>query len=129
MVKARQLFEERDKSEIGDLYIGELLSGSATGADGVWPAEQVRELLEKMGNDKLEIGLMRGAIDARGEMVRDPYEGGRQERDLAERYKGWARRMEVKWPATSRLHRKLAKSCLQDAMREDERAERLGDLD
>ena len=129
VVKARQLFEERDKSEIGDLYIGELLSGSATGPDGVWPDEQVRDLLEKLGNDNLEIGLMRGAIDARGEIVRDPYEGGKQERDLAERFLGWARRMEVDWPATSRLHRKLAKAYSRDAVREDERAERLGDLD
>ena len=129
VVKARQLFEERVQSEIGDLYIGELLSGSKAGLDGVWPAAEVRGLLEELGNDKLEMGLMRGAIDNRGEIVRDPYEGGKQERDLAERYMGWSRRMEVDWPATSRLHRKLAESYLRDAVREDERAERLGDLD
>ena len=127
--EARRLFQERNQSEVGDLYIGELVASSLTGTDGAWPAEEVRDLLERANSDQLETGLMRGALDLRGETARDPFEGGKQERDIARRYLAWAEQVDAQWPRTGRVLRHLARSYERDATLEDERAERLGDLD
>ena len=127
--EARRLFQERKQSEVGDLYIGELLASSVTGTDAAWPAEEVRDLLERANSDQLETGLMRGALDLRGEIARGPFEGGKQERDIARRYLAWAEQVDAQWPRTGRVLRRLARSYERDAALEDERAERLGDFD
>ena len=129
VIKARRLFEERRWTEIGDMYIGELLSASTTGRDGVWPAEEVRVLLEELDNDVLDEGLVSGAEDLGGLPMRGLHEGGTQERDLASRYGNWARRVDSSWPRTGRALRQLAKSYKTYACRADETSERFADLD
>ena len=128
-IESRRLFKERKQAELGDLYIGELLSISPIGSDSVWPTEEVRRLLEQVGTDQMDRGLVVGALGARGEIVRDPFEGGKQERDLAKQYRCWAEEVDVDWPRTGRVLRQLAKSYDRNATREDERAERFADIE
>ena len=129
VVEARRLFEDRQQTELGDLYIGEILARIPKGSDGVWPAEEVRRLLDQVGTDEFDRGLVMGAFGGRGVVVRDPYEGGRQERELAEQYRCWAEEVDAEWPRTGRVLRQLANLYERDAAREDERAERLADLE
>lgn len=72
VVRARRGLSERDRSAIGDHLIGEVLSGSPTGADGVWPAEPVRDLLEEIESEHLEDGLASGGVIARGMTTHEP---------------------------------------------------------
>jgi len=127
--QARQLLQERGKAETGDRFIGELLSGSPEGADEVWPAEPVRDLLEELDSRFLEEGLVSGRSMGRGVTVHDPFEGGVQERALAEQYRCWARRVEARWPSTGRILRSLASLYDREALARDERSEALADQD
>lgn len=120
---ARLLLADRDRADIGDEQLGQLLSGSPNGSDGAWPAEPIRDLIEDLGSKELEIGFHLGVVNSRGVTSRGVYDGGDQERALAARYREWATAVEA-WPRTSRLLRELVDDYERDARREDERAER-----
>ena len=129
VLEARRLLWERGRSGIGDQYIGELLSGAPSGRDGIWPAEPVRDLLEELASEGVEQGVLVGRLNSRGVAVRDPFEGGAQERDSAGRYSDWAQQVEAKRPSTGRVLRQLADSYEREARRHDEEAEALSDQD
>jgi len=126
---ARLALTDADRTEVGDELIGEILASSPVGDDGAWPAEPIRDLVEAIGSPRLENGLFVGRLNRRGPTVRDPYEGGGQERQLAEQYRSWADITSRRWRRTTRLLRAIADSYERDAAREDERAELSGDTD
>lgn len=124
---ARRLLAERDRPEVGDIFIGELLSGSPPGADGVWPAEPVRDLLEDLANARIERAMATGKFNSRGVSMRGMYAGGTQEAALAKQFGTWAAQVQDGWPRTARVLRELADDYARGARREDSRAEGLAD--
>ncbi len=58
---------------------------------------------------------------------RGPYDGGVQERDLADRYKRWAQQTAGEWPRTSRVLRRLAEEYDRQASRHDAEAQASAD--
>lgn len=117
--EARLALAEADRSDIGDEQIGRVLSSSPSGADGVWPSEPVREILESLVSRSLETGMHVGVINGRGGTSRGVFDGGEQERRLAARYRDWAAATAGSWPRTTRLLRGLAEDYERDARRED----------
>lgn len=117
---ARKGCSERARSAVGDIEIGELLSWSPVGADGAWPHEAVRDLLEYLENEDIERGLGRGRYNQRGTTSRSLDEGGNQERALAEQYQAMAIVMQDAWPRTAAVLMRLAKTYRRDAGREDD---------
>ena len=122
--QVRELLAEDD--ELGrhsEWVIGEMLSGSPEGGDGVWPAEPVRDLLDEPEADRLAEGFLAGVANNRGVTVRRPFEGGRQERNLAARYDGWADRIAATWPQATLVLKQCADRLREDARRWDDDAE------
>jgi excisionase family DNA binding protein len=120
---ARLELADSDRADIGDEQIGQLLSASPEGDDGIWPAEPVRDLIETIGSTSMEAGLHVGLVNSRGVTSRGVYDGGTQEREIASRYRDWARRAAPTWPRTGRVLRLLAESYERDAREHDARAE------
>ena len=129
MQRARELLLGRDRTDIGDQCLGEMLSGSPVGADGVWPCEAVRAVVEATSSKHLDTGLEIGRFNGRGITTRGVFDGGQQEVALAQQYRNWADTAGDRWPRTGRLLRRLADGYARDARREDESAERAGDED
>lgn len=129
VIEARRLFEECQWTDIGDMYIGELLAASITGRDGVWPAEEVRRILEELGSDAIDEGFVSRARNLVELPIRGLYEGGTQERHLAERYGTWARELDYRWPRTGRVLREISASYKSYAIVADGISERFADLD
>ncbi|WP_434288963.1 hypothetical protein [Celeribacter sp. SCSIO 80788] len=75
-----------------DYQIREILSHASWGNDGSWPCEPVREAVNDLYSAEIERGITIGRYNARGAIVRG--EGGAQERELADRYEGWAKACE-----------------------------------
>lgn len=119
---ARLALAETDRADIGDEQIGQVLAASPPSADGNWPAEAVRDIIETIGSTSVETGIHVGVVNARGITSRGVYDGGEQERELAQRYREWAQQTAGRWPRTSRVLRGLAESYERDARREDLRA-------
>jgi hypothetical protein len=90
VAEARRLLAERDRAEVGDQAVGEILSGAVPGPDEIWPPGAVRDLIEELKSQPLEEGLELGVMNSRGITTRGAYAGGDQERALVERYTGYA---------------------------------------
>jgi hypothetical protein len=120
---ARLELSEVDRADIGDEVIGQSFAYSPTGSDDIWPAESVRDLLESIGSRELENGIILGRLNSRGVTTRGVYDGGDQERTLANQYRDWSARTKAKWPRTARVLRSIAESYERDAQREDIEAE------
>lgn len=124
VTEARRLLAECGRAKVGDGEIGNVLSRCPTGRDGIWPAEEVRDLLETLKSPEIESGFSRGRYNQRGVSVRGAYDGGVQERALAQQYAADAKDLELRWPRTATILRNMAKSYEADAQyfdREDER--------
>ena len=117
--RARPELAARDRADIGDHQIGQTLSGSPPGADGIWPAEAVRELIEDLASTNLESGLAIGVLNSRGTTTRGVYDGGAQEWSLAAQYRTWGEAVVNRWPRTARVLMQLADDYERQARRED----------
>ena len=127
--EARNAFAELSRADIGDEQIGLVLARSPMGADGIWPAEAVRELIEEIGSESIETGLYLGAHRTRGVTSRGVYDGGQQEREIAGRYHEWERQTAGRWRRTSRVLRAIAESLERDARFHDDRASLAADIE
>lgn len=129
VTEARRRFAEVNRTGTGDQLIGQVLSGSPPGADGAWPAEPVREVVEQLKSADLESGLHMGRFNQRGVISRDPLSGGDMERSIKARYEADAATVAARWPRTAAFLRAFAKTYERDAAREDLDAELRHDLD
>lgn len=118
--EAQSLCAKYGRVEIGEQKIGELLSVPITGGDGVWPCEAVRNVLEECGTSHMATGVQIGAYNARGVHARA--EGGGQERDLAEKYRNWSRKLAFGHPYVSNLVERIAADYDQQAQMHDSEA-------
>ena len=106
--EARRLCHERDRGDIGEEQIGQILANAPVGADGVWPCEAVRDLLDAVGSRHIGEGFTTGKFNLRGVTSRGMFDGGEQERLLADEYRADAARISSFWPFTASLLRRLS---------------------
>ena len=121
--EARRLCKERDCRDNGDQQIGAVLANAPVGDDGVWPCEPVRDLLDDLSSPShIGIGFRVGRCNQRGVTSRGVYDGGAQERSLAEGYRSDASRISSRWPFTAKLLREIADRYDAEAREVDSRA-------
>jgi hypothetical protein len=116
--KARALSTECRRIKVCDSRIGNMLAYSYSDADGTWPCEPVRELLEIVQSVDIEHGIAIGVYNKRGVHARA--KGGDQERVLAAKFQHYEERVRDKWPRAANLLQQISQSYLRDARREDE---------
>ena len=121
--EARRMCRERDRKDIGDQQIGQILANAPVGEDGVWPCEPVRDLLDDLTSRHLGTGFTTGKRNLRGVTSRGAFDGGIQERSLADGYRQDAATISARWPFTARLLHELADSYDFEAKLEDQRAD------
>ena len=121
--EARRMCRERDRKDIGDQQIGQMLANAPVGEDGVWPCEPVRNLLDDLGSHHVGLGFTTGKRNLRGTTSRGVFDGGEQERSLADGYRQDAREIGARWPFTANLLRELAASYESQAKQEDQEAD------
>lgn len=101
-----------------EICIGELLSYSPLGSDGVWPHEIIREFLEEHGTENIGQHFIIGKRNQRGVYN---VTGGREEIQIARRYEEYADKMMFEFPKTASLIRKISDSYFADAKLEEKR--------
>jgi hypothetical protein len=114
-----------DCPEACDTELGKVLAWSPNGADGQWPHESVRFLIEHITSPALEDGFRVGVYNKRGMTTRDPLAGGAPERALAAQYREWGVRLAAASPRTSAALLHIGDRYEAEAHREDVRAEQL----
>ncbi|MEV1023237.1 hypothetical protein [Streptomyces sp. NPDC050264] len=123
VMAARAELAVRDRAQIGDQQIGQVLASAPPDPDGLQIPEAVRDLLEEINSSDLERGLRIGIYNKRGVTSRGLLDGGAQESELAQSYREQAEHARA-WPRTKKLFKALAESYEADARREDHAAER-----
>ncbi len=113
ILKVRELCINYAREDIGDQMIGQLLAKSPIGKDDIWPCESVRSVLEEISSNEIAIGLAIGVYNSRGTAWRG--EGGKQEIELAEKYRNWSRKLAFDFPYVSTILDKIVSSYMHDA--------------
>ena len=119
----RRLCAEHGRVDIGDEKIGELLSNAPAEKDGAWPCLPVCDAMERIASQKIGLGFNIGVFNGRGVVSRGLNEGGVQERELAAKYRGWAKLRAFDYPHVSGVLESIAASYDRDAKKEDTEVE------
>jgi hypothetical protein len=101
-----------------------MLAWAPGDADGTWPCEPVRDVIEVTRSRDLETGLYIGVKNKRGVTSRGMLDGGDQERDLARRYREHSEAARFEWPRTSAVLDRIADSYEAEAKEHDDDVER-----
>ena len=120
VIEVRRLCSEYGRAEIGDLYIGQLLSKAPDEEDGSWPCLPVCEVMERITSPEMGRGFRIGKFNSRGVIMRSRREGGAQERELANKYQNLAKRRTLDYPYVGSIIKNLADSYDQIAVHEDD---------
>ena len=123
MASARIAFAKAGLSEVGDFYLGKVLGRSPKSADGAWPLPAVCDLIDEINDAHFDEGFVAEMCRALSSSVRGIYEGGRQEREIAQRYRTWGKQIRPKSRHTARLLEQAAETYEKRAEWEDEQAE------
>ena len=121
----RSLAEQVGRLRVADSKIGEMLSASPMGADGNWPAEPVRDVLDLFRSKDMLSGFQIGKSNRLGVTTRMPRDGGQQERILSAKYRAWAKAIRFDHSQTSSALDGLAERYDWDAKRLDDDAARI----
>lgn len=123
--EARALAKAAGREVTADSRIGNMLSASSMGADGAWPAEPVRDVLDLFRSKAMIEGFQVGKTNRRGVTTRMPRDGGALERHEAANYRVWANALIYEHPHTAKALDHMAERYEWEAQRHDEDAERL----
>jgi addiction module HigA family antidote len=116
VTETRALCLELGRAAIGDQKIGQVLSAAPVGADGIWPCEPVRDLLEDVASREIAIGMGVAVYNARG--MHRIREDAADERELAAKYRTWARKLAFAHPYVATLVEEIAARYDREAERE-----------
>ena len=111
--QTRALGRDLGRLSSTDHCIGELFAKSPTGKDGIWPCEELRQVLDAAGSEEIARGFSLGRYNLRGAHWRA--KGGQQERELAAQYRGWAKAVSFQWPFTAKCLEQLAQTYDREA--------------
>lgn len=119
--EVRKMAAELDRLAVCDISLGKLFSSAPADADGNWPCEPVRDVMEELQSEEISRGAHTGLYNARGVHWRG--EGGSQERELADKYRKWAEAIQFSHPfVSSTLLMEMVNTYQHDADREDNEA-------
>ncbi len=119
-----RLAKEQGFLEVALRQIGEVLSYSTGEADRQWPCNSVCEVLEHYGDARIDQNFIIGVFNQRGVVGRELYEGGVQERTLAQKYRNYASQVIFNYPRVSKILDHIAADYERVAEREDQEAEK-----
>lgn len=97
------------------ICLGRLLSYAPNGDDGVFPHEIVRNYFEENQNSVVVDHFVLGKLNQRGTYIAT---AGMKEKKMAEEYRSSAEKLEIFYPQTAAILRKLANHYKQEALYE-----------
>jgi hypothetical protein len=121
--EARVATTARGRARSADRCIGRVLAASPEGADGAWPHEAVRTVIDRLDSDDVDEAFRSQVINSRGVYSKGYLEGGGEEREMAEKYRSFADASSFRWPRTAAVLEEVAEIYDSWALRRDAEAE------
>lgn len=114
--QAINLAEKHGRRNIVEYFIGKLLGHCQNGEDGIWPCEEIRDLVEDMHSKNMIEGMYIEKRNSRGVTSRSLGDGGAQEWEIVEQYQEWSGQLTITHPfVVDELLGQLAKSYQNEA--------------
>ena len=110
------------RADIGDVKIGEVLAHARRRGDEPWPPAAICSVIDEARCRPLEDGFMTGVFNGRGVTMRSPFDGGAQEREMADQFRADAIAA-ANWPRVRAVLNRIAEFYERDGEREDQSAE------
>ncbi len=121
---ARELSVSEDRVVITDQQIGRILAHAPNDIDdGVWPCRPVRNVIESVKSEDVVTGIVVELHNKRGAFTKEMFEGGGQEKDIAEKWRDAAKAIGASWPYTGSILARLAENYERAASAADTFAE------
>lgn len=111
--RARELAASHQRLRVCDTHVGQLLAYAPADADGCWPCESVRQVLEELGNENIECGLRCETWNRRG--VHFVTGTGEEEKRFAQQFRSWSEQVRLSAPRTASVLRRLAEDFEKEA--------------
>jgi hypothetical protein len=125
ITESRMLASEKDRKSVADQHIGNVFYYYPRDpSDSAWPHVELRNLIEELKSDDIEKGIALEQYNSRGVVSYGLYEGGDQERTIAEKWRNWARTVGIRWPRTQNMLERIAASWNREATQRDVEAEK-----
>ncbi|MGB3424039.1 MAG: hypothetical protein WBF84_17530 [Castellaniella sp.] len=119
--RARELAREKDRETVTDLTIGGWLSEWPLSKNlECWPDPIIADLLDQDDCEDIRRGFYTGVYNSRGVTSRMPYNGGAQERRVAEEFRRFSSYWQNSKPNLAAMIESLAKSYEHEARWHDE---------
>ncbi|QIB67615.1 hypothetical protein G3T16_09480 [Kineobactrum salinum] len=119
--KVRGLAKEKDREAVTDLTVGAWLSDWPLNKNlECWPDPVIAELLDRDDCEDIRRGFHTGVHNSQGVTSRMPYDGGKQEREIAEELRRFFTHWKDSKPNLAAMIESLAKSYEHEARRHDE---------
>lgn len=124
--EVRKLAKEQDRELGADIEIGKILAQypETNNMTTQWPPDTICEIIDSINSDAINRNFATAVFNKRGSSSKAPFEGGQRERNIALYFHSLHDKIVNKWPITASILKKLAKGYEEDAVREDQRAER-----
>jgi hypothetical protein len=121
----RTMATECDRISVCDITIGQIMARASKDSDGICvPSPELAALMQQIGSEKLFDGLVNGIMNSRGTTWRNPLDGGKQERELAARYRELADTYKATSSKLAEALKHVARYYEANAVMEDEDAAR-----
>ncbi len=119
--RVRELAKENDRVAVTDLMVGAWLSDWPLSKNlEFWPNPIISELLDMDDCEDIRRGFYTGVHNSQGVTTHMPYDGGTQERQIAEEFRRFANHWRDSKPNLAAIIECLAKSYEHEAKRHDE---------
>lgn len=119
----RKLAQKQDRAAVTDLTIGAWLSDWPCEENpDSWPTSIIADLLDQGDCEDIRRGFSTGVHNSRGVTSRMPYDGGDQEREIANKFRTFAAGWGDQKPNLAAMIEDIAKSFEHDARRHDDDA-------
>lgn len=119
--RVRDLSKEKDREAVTDLTVGAWLSDWPLNKGlECWPDPVIAALLDQDDCEDIRRGFHTGVRNSRGVTSRMPYDGGKQEREVAEEFRRFSSHWKDSKPNLAAMIENLAKSYEHEARRHDE---------
>jgi hypothetical protein len=115
----RQICGEAGRLDVCDISLGQILAHAPTDTTGIWPFEPARDVLDRPDLEKMRHGFQIGTQNKRGVTSRAYDEGGGQERQLASKYRAYAKALQSSHIYVAAALEQLAGFYDNDGLRED----------
>lgn len=119
--KVRELAKAKDRLAVTDLTIGGWLSDWPCKKDSeIWPDPVIAKLLDQDDCEDIRCGFSTGVRNSRGVSSRMPYDGGDQERKIANKFKVFTAGWRDQKPNLAAMIEDIAESFEREAKRHDD---------